>query len=290
VSWNDNIVNSGLDSSPTSLVLLALVGITITFPVILLIYYRSQGRRSPAHTSKMVARSTIFAAPVLFLAITAVTLRGDVERAALGLLNLVSTTVATPVSEFTLPPDADRGADLLPTVQDPEARDPQVVCPGYVVTNFRKTSHGIRASLDLAGEPCNIFGNDIPALDLLLEYQAKDRLHISIEPRYVGAENQSWFILPEELISRPGIELDSPESDGSDSDLEFSYQSQPTFGFSVFRKSTGDTLFSTKGSKLIYEDQFIEFTTGLPDGYNLYGIGEVFRGFRLGNNLTRKCP
>ena len=37
---------------------------------------------------------------------------------------------------------------------------------------------------------------------------------------------------------------------------------------------------------LVYEDQFIEFVSALPENYNLYGLGEVFRGFRLGNNLT----
>jgi hypothetical protein len=38
----------------------------------------------------------------------------------------------------------------------------------------------------------------------------------------------------------------------------------------------------------VYEDQFIEFASPLPENYNLYGLGEVIHGFRLGNNLTSK--
>lgn len=38
--------------------------------------------------------------------------------------------------------------------------------------------------------------------------------------------------------------------------------------------------------KLIYEDQFIEFVSHLPDDYNLYGLGERIHGLRLNNNLT----
>jgi alpha-glucosidase len=54
----------------------------------------------------------------------------------------------------------------------------------------------------------------------------------------------------------------------------------------VTRKATGDVLFDTKGSVLVYEDQFIEFVTCLPKDYNLYGIGEHIQQLRLLENLT----
>lgn len=64
------------------------------------------------------------------------------------------------------------------------------------------------------------------------------------------------------------------------------WSNDPTFSFSVIRKSTGDILFDTRGSKLVYEDQFIEFVSQLPEDYNLYGMGERIHGLRLGNNFT----
>lgn len=60
----------------------------------------------------------------------------------------------------------------------------------------------------------------------------------------------------------------------------------PSFWFSVTRQSTGDVLFSSKNTHLVYEDQFIEFASSLPEDYNLYGLGERIHGLRLGNNLT----
>jgi alpha-glucosidase len=54
----------------------------------------------------------------------------------------------------------------------------------------------------------------------------------------------------------------------------------------VTRTSTGDVVFDTTGSKLVYEDQFIEFVTAMPENYNAYGLGERIHQLRLGNNLT----
>jgi alpha-glucosidase len=61
---------------------------------------------------------------------------------------------------------------------------------------------------------------------------------------------------------------------------------EPSFWFSVTRKSTGDVLFSTENKKLVYEDQFIEFVTYLPKDYNLSGLGEHIHSLKLNNNFT----
>jgi alpha-glucosidase len=87
------------------------------------------------------------------------------------------------------------------------------------------------------------------------------------------------------LVPRPSH---NPKFKQSQSDLVVSWSNEPTFSFSVKRKSTGDILFTTKGTVLVYEDQFIEFGSPLPENYNLYGLGEVVRGLRLGNNLTSR--
>lgn len=70
------------------------------------------------------------------------------------------------------------------------------------------------------------------------------------------------------------------------SDLIFHWSNEPTFSFTFARKSSGDVIFSTKGTVLVYENQFIEFVSSLPENYNLYGLGERIHGLRLGNNFT----
>ncbi|KAJ0122509.1 Alpha-glucosidase [Diaporthe amygdali] len=187
---------------------------------------------------------------------------------------------------FTVPADSDVGQPILPNVEDPQAVDAQSVCPGYTASNLQNTTTGFTADLSLGGDACNVYGNEIEQLILTVEYQASDRLHVGIQPRYIGPENETWFLLPEAIVPKPAISSDGDTSSDS-SDFELSWTNDPTFSFTVRRKSSGDTLFTTEGSKLVYEDQFIEFVSPLPENYNLYGLGEVMHGFRLGNNLTR---
>ena len=73
----------------------------------------------------------------------------------------------------------------------------------------------------------------------------------------------------------------------ADIDLSFVWSNDPTFSFTVVRKSTGDAIFSTAGSKLVFEDQFTEIVSTLPENYNLYGLGETIHALRLGNNFTK---
>ncbi len=44
-------------------------------------------------------------------------------------------------------------------------------CPGYAATNIVETATGLTADLNLAGPPCNVYGYDLGALKLLVEYQ-----------------------------------------------------------------------------------------------------------------------
>ena len=98
-------------------------------------------------------------------------------------------------------------------------------------------------------------------------------------------EETAWYLLSNELVTEPAIDV-NVNSTSEDSDIQFSWSNDPTFGFSILRKSTGDVLFNTTGTKLVYENQFIEFVSSLPENYNLYGLGERIHGLRLGNNFT----
>lgn len=196
-------------------------------------------------------------------------------------------TTASYREAFTVPADSDVGQPLLPNIEDPEAVDAQSVCPGYTASNVQNTTTGFTADLSLGGDACNVYGNEVEQLTLTVEYQASDRLHVGIQPRYIGPENETWFILPEAIVPKPAPSSDGDTSPDS-SNFELSWTNDPTFSFTVKRKSSGDTLFTTEGSKIVYEDQFIEFVSPLPENYNLYGLGEVMHGFRLGNNLTSR--
>lgn len=189
--------------------------------------------------------------------------------------------------KFTVPADADVGQPVLPNIQDPQAVDVQTVCPGYTASNVQTSDTGLTADLDLAGADCSVYGNDVQNLTLTVEYQDTGRLNIQIQPRFIGPENETWFLLPEALVPKPAS---SGNASSSTSDFAVSWTNEDSFSFTVTRKSTNDILFTTAGSKLVYEDQFIEFVSTLPENYNLYGLGEVIHGFCLGNNLTSELP
>ncbi|KKA30187.1 hypothetical protein TD95_001176 [Thielaviopsis punctulata] len=172
----------------------------------------------------------------------------------------------------------------IPNVLDPNAENSQTKCPGYHISNVQESASGLTADLDLAGAPCNIYGTDIDQLKLTVEYHDTDRLHVEIVPRFIGPENSTWFIIPEQMVPKPqaasGASKDSCE-------LAFEYSSDPNFSYRVIRKANNEVLFDTTGSQLVFADQFFEFVTQMPADYNLYGLGETIRKFRLGNNLTR---
>lgn len=200
---------------------------------------------------------------------------------------VLSATAAGDGPMFTFPASADIGPNVLPNIFDPQAVDAQRVCSGYKAANVQTTKKGLTADLSLAGPACNVYGNDIEELKLTVEFQADNRLNVQIQPRYIGPHNETWFILPEVLVPRPQAE---PDVNEAESKLAISWSNEPTFSFTVKRKETGEVLFTTEGRKIVYEDQFIEFGSSLPESYNLYGLGEVMHGFRLGNNLTRESP
>ncbi|KAK2755518.1 hypothetical protein FQN54_006458 [Arachnomyces sp. PD_36] len=142
-------------------------------------------------------------------------------------------------------------------------------CPGYAASNVKQSDKKITADLTLDGEPCNVYGDDIKDLKLLVEYQTENRLHVKI----YDAEKRVYQI-PKDLLAMP----ESEEFDGS-GDFVFSLQQKP-FAFSVTRKSNDQVLFNTTGQALIFESQYLRLRTSLPDDPNIYGLGESSDPFR----------
>lgn len=88
------------------------------------------------------------------------------------------------------------------------------------------------------------------------------------------------YQVPESVVPRPNS-TGSPESQ-----LSFTYTESP-FSFTVSRQ-TGEVLFNTSGSPMIFESQYLGLRTSLPPDPNLYGLGEHSDRFRLNTtNYTR---
>lgn len=69
---------------------------------------------------------------------------------------------------------------------------------------------------------------------------------------------------------------------------EFKYTSRP-FGFQVIRKSDKEVIFDTTNYPLVFEDQYLEVSTAVPDDTNIYGIGETIAPFRRDNVQVTIC-
>ncbi|KAM0551272.1 hypothetical protein ACHAPJ_008617 [Fusarium lateritium] len=152
-------------------------------------------------------------------------------------------------------------------------------CPGYKATKHWQTRDGFYADLALAGKACDVFGVDLPKLKLEVEYQTEDRLHVKILDT-----NNTVYQVPDDIFPRPGYgQWSSPKN----SKLKFNFKANP-FSFSVTRRDTGEVLFDTSGSKLVFENQYVYIKTKLPQRPHLYGLGEHSDPFMLNaTNYTR---
>ncbi|KAF2724910.1 glycoside hydrolase family 31 protein [Polychaeton citri CBS 116435] len=174
---------------------------------------------------------------------------------------------------------------VTPNILDPTAQDAQKVCPGYKASNVQQTGNRLTADLTLAGNACNVYGNDIIDLVLDVQYQNANQMNVRIFPRYIAPQNHSWYIL-DDFLSPVGIA--EPGSTSNNSDLVFEWTNEPSFQFKVSRAAGGDPLFDTYGNVIVYEDQFLELATSMVPDYNIYGLPESIRGgFRIGTEYTQ---
>ncbi|KAI0338173.1 glycoside hydrolase family 31 protein [Trametopsis cervina] len=170
-------------------------------------------------------------------------------------------------------------------------------CPGYILTNLEQTATGLTAHLGLAGTPCNAFGQDVSNLTLQVTYDSDTRLHVNVYDT-----KQSQFTVPSSVVSLSPARQTVHENS---SDLVFNYEPSP-FAFWITRRSQPQAypLFDTRisslpatpippvisadnstaldGFPLVFEDQYLQLTSSLPLGANIYGLGEVVAssGFR----------
>ncbi|KAJ6454358.1 glycosyl hydrolases family 31-domain-containing protein [Mycena sanguinolenta] len=163
-------------------------------------------------------------------------------------------------------------------------------CPGYSLHSLSETDRGLTAQLELAGPACNAFGVDVVNLTIEVNYETETRLHVNI---YDTANSQ--FTIPEAVVAKPNV---SSSNTASKSDLVFNYDANP-FAFWITRRSAPGAapLFDTRtaslpetpippvmendpstaldGFPLVFENQYLQLTSVLPLGANVYGLGEV---------------
>jgi alpha-glucosidase len=60
---------------------------------------------------------------------------------------------------------------LIPLLGTAVVADVTESCPGYKFSNVQQTQGTLTADLTLARSPCNVYGNDIENLKLIVEYQ-----------------------------------------------------------------------------------------------------------------------
>ncbi|XP_018023589.1 sucrase-isomaltase, intestinal isoform X2 [Hyalella azteca] len=132
---------------------------------------------------------------------------------------------------------------------------------GYTVAGDpQDTGRGFKVGLDLIDATKTLFGGDIPGLELEVIYH--EDYHVQVKIRDAASARYEVPVpltLPAEAGTLPLYTV------------EVAAAGQP-FEMSISRAATGTKVFSTVGA-LVYENQFIQFTTQLPSTY-LYGFGE----------------
>lgn len=163
---------------------------------------------------------------------------------------------------------------------------PAPIGNGYRLISIDKSSDGALIGHLQVKQKNNIYGADIPLLQLYVKHETDDRLRVHI----TDARQQRWEVpynlLPRELPPTPskhtnGRPTENPmtATEHAGSELIFSYIADP-FSFAVKRKSTGETLFNSASDEsspynsLVFKDQYLEISTTLPKDASLYGLGE----------------
>jgi len=183
----------------------------------------------------------------------------------------------------TLSPQVNAQPSLTPTIYDKTAPDAQK-CPGYKASGISYSAHGFAADLTIAGANCQAYGNDIADLHLTVEYQTKERLNVKIVPKHLALTNTTQYVIPSDVVYAP---VGDGKTTNCTSDLKIEWSNEPSFQFRVLRSKTNEEIFSTYGHVIVFEDQFLELATNMVKDYNVYGLAENIRDFRLGNNHTQ---
>lgn len=144
------------------------------------------------------------------------------------------------------------------------------------VGSIRELPGRLEAELYLAGEGCQSHSAAVPRLRFLVDHETATRLHVVIQ----DVEGKRYQV-PEDILPRPVADMGQDATRFS-SELAFDFVSDDRpFGFRVLRRLTGEVLFDTSDTDLVFDRQFLRLKTWLPKDPNIYGLGEHTDSFRL---------
>ncbi|MQM02306.1 hypothetical protein Taro_035070 [Colocasia esculenta] len=159
----------------------------------------------------------------------------------------------------------------------------QKIGHGYRLVSMGKSPDGagLLGFLEVK-QATGTYGPDIRHLKIFAKHETKDRLRVHI----TDAEHERWEV-PYNLLPREQVPHAKPSTESAQSkpteylgeELVFAYKADP-FGFTVKRKSNGQTLFDTNAeagdpyNSMVFKDQYLELSTRLPSTAALYGLGE----------------
>jgi len=141
-------------------------------------------------------------------------------------------------------------------------------CQGYKAENIKTSVDGLTADL-LLKEDCSKFGKDVDLLKLTVRYETDERIHVKIEDK-----DKKQFQVPESIVP-----LQKPSKVPTALKYQFRYKEDP-FSFQIVRPNDGTVVFDTTGKELVFEDQYLEISSELPNNANIFGLGEAVDTFR----------
>ncbi|CAM0142249.1 hypothetical protein VKS41_002270 [Umbelopsis sp. WA50703] len=182
---------------------------------------------------------------------------------------LVAVLLSYTVVQAELPASAS-GIIVNPNVSSDAA--------GYQVNgDAQHTNTGLHMSLKSNSGKKDLYGKTIDDLSVDVSFETSERLHVRIADT-AGKQ----YLVPDSPI---GVERPKISHSASDLNYVFQYTEKP-FAFKVVRKSDNETIFDTTGQPLVFEDQYLELTTQVPDDANIYGFGELTGAYRRNNNAN----
>ncbi|KAF9197915.1 hypothetical protein BGZ49_001447 [Haplosporangium sp. Z 27] len=159
----------------------------------------------------------------------------------------------------------------------------QYSCKGYGVRNVQETDSGFVLDLELVGEGCARFGQDIPSLTALVDFETESRVRVKIVNK-----NSPRYEIPTDAL--PSTNSTIRRVEATKRGYSFSFTESP-FTFAIKRVSDGEIIFDSSVAgmdSLVYEDEYLELSTVLPPNANIYGLGQVVAAFRRDSRGTRQ--
>ena len=135
--------------------------------------------------------------------------------------------------------------------------------PSYQVVDENRVSNKNGYTYSLMKNSSSFRPNEILKLEAKIIFETDQRLRVQIsDPNSYRYEVP---IIPDNDKKEFKHQTDSP-------DYQI-YVTERPFSLKVFRKSSGRTLFDTSVGPLVFADQYIEFSTMLPNKF-FFGLGE----------------